>query len=120
MAPSLASAILTPSRYISKTVAAALSLLPGHFVGIQARVGAISGDGTADRYPQSAALMRYVDCAYAHLPEVARAPGWPLSFFLASDSLEAKVCVCARSRSSNTPLAVPSGHQLPRTASITS
>ena len=68
VAAALGSATLRPSRLLSLAAAATLSLLPGHVIGIQARVGAVSGDGATQRYPQSAALMRYVECAFAHLP----------------------------------------------------
>ena len=66
VAAALGSATLRPSRLLSLAAAATLSLLPGHVIGIQARVGAVSGDGATQRYPQSAALMRYVECAFAH------------------------------------------------------
>jgi hypothetical protein len=68
VAAALGSATLRPSHHLSSAAAATLSLLPGHLIAIQARVGAMSGDGASVRYPQSAALMRYVECAFAHLP----------------------------------------------------
>jgi len=92
---------MKPAREIARKMAVLLSLLPGYLIGIQARVGAISGDGAVVRFPQSSALMRYVDCSYAHVPARLRRRGGeglegPLSFFVASDSLEARRVIVQR------------------------
>jgi hypothetical protein len=95
-AAALGSTIFRPSPVVAEVAAALLALLPGHVVAVQVREGAISGDGSDVRYPQSRALMRFVECAFAHLPPAARQPEARRSFFIASDSLRALTLLTRR------------------------